>query len=59
MEVQLEIEPESPLSETIPLRGNPRIKVVVCVVMKIQVKIEPESLLSVRPVHYEGIPGLR
>ena len=75
MEIQQEIEPENPLSVSpirgnpwikvvvcvveilrfnwrlsrSPIRGNPWIKVVVCVVTEIQLEIEPESPLSVRP----------
>ena len=60
MEIQLEIEPESPLSVR-PVRparyeGIPGTRVVV---IEFQVEIEPESPLSVRPARYERIPGAR
>ena len=42
----MEIELESPLGETSPLQENPRIKVVIWVVMEIQLEIEPESPLG-------------
>ncbi len=61
MKIQLEIEPERPLSvrPDQPVTRNSWIKVVVDLVVEIQLEIKLESPLYVRPARYQRIGALR